>query len=646
MIQITLRNWQSHSDTTIKFDGEIGFVVGQNGVGKTAIRDALEFAYVGTGLLRKIQTKSLLGQLSIRDGAKDCEVIVETPARRIRRVMKPSGAQKVFLKEGDFDEEQIVIGQADEKLHGMAPDAVRMLLEPTAWFDLSGERRTELLVNATRSDAGDVEDILSVMKRFLEPDSPEDLGAIEGIAATIAEKGFREGEAKAVEKRKLAKRALAEFRTVEPDPMFESIDLSKHTIEGHEARLKELREQKQALVLAAATDVAGIKGQADEAYQKLQGLLNATLEQPDAEAPQRAAEIGQEIDKAKLALSGLLADRDIKQIVLDGTIRRSEVEVVEHPGQCPHLRSMKCGVKLTTFQKAAEAATLATEEDVAEARGAVLEMQDKVDNATEALEALEIRLVTARTDAVTAKEQAAAITAHLGLIEAAEARVAELDTELREAEVAADAPAEDGAMTIEQLGEKIELGERVVHAKRMYDQAVVAHAGEKSERVKTQADLDRWNAIAVELKPGGAIERAAGDGAAEPFLQALNEFAPLSGQVTIEPDFELRVGPEKRHIAQLSTSQQLALGIAIQHAFCQVLQFPILVCDALDLFKGKPRKAWLQCVLNVRDQYAGGVIGLATSELEKMQAPPSGCITFHLRPSPAGVSVETVGREA
>ena len=76
MLTIRMRNWYCWGDHELTLGAPVSFVVGLNGAGKTALRDAAEFAYLGTGHLRGAKTKKELASVAIRDDFEDCEVTV------------------------------------------------------------------------------------------------------------------------------------------------------------------------------------------------------------------------------------------------------------------------------------------------------------------------------------------------------------------------------------------------------------------------------------------------------------------------------------------------------------------------------------------------------------------------------------------
>ena len=148
----------------------------------------------------------------------------------------------------------------------------------------------------------------------------------------------------------------------------------------------------------------------------------------------------------------------------------------------------------------------------------------------------------------------------------------------------------------------------------------------------------RWDRICQELKPNGVETELAG-GARNEFLALLSGVhgLGLSGEIHLDEDCGITVlldddvEDQPRHLLQLSTSQRLAVAVAIQHALCQLEGFPILLVDAVDTFRGAKLQAFQAWAESVVELYPAAVIGLATLSREPPDAADGPWITLWLK---------------
>lgn len=647
MLKIAMRNWMSHSNTTITCeDGEVIMVVGANGIGKTAIRDALEFVYLGTGKLRGIETKKDLAAYSIQEGQTECSVTITTPAMALRRTMTSGGTQKLRRRLTDGEDESIALSDQGSLIEGIAEDVLRIILEPTHWLDVPSARRAELLILATTSKQDDPAVIVKAMTDFLEPESPAEVRAIARIAAIAAKDGMRAGEQAAVDLRVEAKRKRDELPTAEPVAEYEGIDLEAHPLERHLGQLASLRTDREKALVSTATTVADAKARADEAYQALQALLSWEPDPIDAKADIDRQTAANGVEAAKKRVAELEQAAAAAAATLKAERARADgiAPKVEHPGQCPHLPVMKCPVKPEKFVDAQVKAQpeIPTEGELAELEAAATNAQADVEVHRRSVEKWAADLGAAQARVARNAEIKAAIDERARKVAEAEQRVSTLDAAWKAAEAAAaEAPA--AGVDLAMIDARIAKGERIVVAKRAYDEAKARHAENRARSESLTREIDCWDEIAKAMKPGAEVERALAGDAASPFTDALRGFAPLVGEIAIQSDMTLLVGPERRHPSQLSTSQRLGLGIAVQHAFARAVRFPILICDAIDLFDGAGRATWSKAARAQIEHYAGGIMGLGTITKGAPTAPPAGFATIHLfRDDRGRVAAETL----
>ena len=641
MLKIRLRNWMSHEDVLLDFRDQVGMVVAANGVGKTAIRDAIEFVFLGTGKLRGIDTKKDLAKLSIQDGFRQCVVELTFGGTTVVRSMNDSGTQKLLRGTGGEDPVKVDLSDAGGTGDLIAEDVLRIILEPTEWFRVSDARHTELLLLATRATAASEAKIEEALLSLLEPETDAEKIAIKRIATAAYADGMRAGEAHAVERRVDAKRRLAIVVSQVPEPMFEGVDLRAHALEDHEATLKKLCAERDGLLASQTGSVADASARSDEAFKSLKVLLDFEEPPLDPKADEDLSTAKNGIEaagKAQLAaVTALVAAQNAKAKLV---ARQDEAsQPIAHPGQCPHLPVMACPVKPAAFEKARSTGN----PDVPTA-GEILEAELLIDQRMKEQAKAQRSFEKWRDDRDAAAARVLAnsvardeIKAHHQKVDLAEKRVKELDDALKALK---DAPVIDPE-AIAILEARIAKGERVVSQKRAHDAANVNLEAAQKSRASLEREIACWDSIAVEMKPGGKVEKLAAGEAATGFLESLAEWAPITGEVSISPGtMAIQVGPERRHTAQLSTSQRLGLGIAIQHAFAREAKFPILISDAIDLFDGPRRSAWLRCALALRHHYAGGIVGLATSTSGQVSPPPAGCVTLRLTNETGSLKVD------
>lgn len=640
-MELTLRNWSIHEKLELNFTEPVAFIVGKNGSGKTAIRDALEFLYLGTGHLRGIGTKKELGRLSIYGNAKECSVILKLPKVSLMREMKRDGSQQ--LSQAIRLSEKAPIGPwmqipLDKPIVGdsaLAADALRIVLEPTAFFSLTPAKRREILIGAT-SEAGETEEnILKALTEALQPEGLDDEKALKTAAKWAADEGFREAEEQAGAIRRKAKRDLADLDFDPPDfsdiPAETLAMFEKRTLEQVQQKLQGLRDDHTAAVAREAVSTAEIEGRLKEAQDAQESAENVEYEDADEgasdglkAAAKSVTELGEAWADSNNEVEGL---RDENRQLHN----EPPTAAFTKPTKCPAVSfEFKCPVRESTFEKHLpppltddlRTQRLATNAELYSiAVGQRTETETRINVANEELLAAEARLDKERNRAA----RMDAITATIGRTRD---RTQEIEGELLEAQTKVGETQD--AVTAEELQIRIKMGETIVAQRANWGHANDSHADALRVKLQTEQAIARWDAITQQLKPDG-IESKLGGGARAAFLAEVGKAAPLAGLVKLTEDFELmvlRYGLEW-HPLQLSVSQRLALGISIQHAMAKLIQFPILICDAIDLFDGMQREEFAKFALAIGGDYAA-VIGLATLTGNEPATPPEGFETYWL----------------
>ncbi len=706
MLKLRMRNWLCYEDTTYDLRDRT-FIVGCNAIGKTAIRDAVEFVCVGTGHLRGYRTKIDLAEFSIRKGFESCEVTLECRGVRIRRTMDSEGAQEVFrsvwnhgtggLKNGWTNEEPMSLKRDQGNPFGDTPDDVlRCMIEPTRFFLLPPERQQELLVQVTSKPKVSYDEALEALGQALVAVGEEDLKALRDAAMWISTKGFRSAEEAAIDHRRVAKRDRDAVVVGEPpEGTFEGIDLSSRPLVAHEEALKWVRREHVAAVQMEAAGAGALQGKLTEAELSLANLealpaadVSETLrnvEQARADRDELLAEPMEPIPGDAIKIEAVTAHQDSKdaaQAVIEAqatteTARKSIVALeakladpapFRRPPLCPKgPPGMACPVTPSRFETEVTKALgdqtkLGAELD--RLRGELTEARDRLGDAEKladtrgkldlvaqiALKAA-LALMMRVEEQISAKADAEAVLAGmLALHDAAETArdatraeaISRAKARVVQAQVEFDA-VRDGlplqppiGERASELAERIALGERVVEASRDYWRQALILRDQIERRKEALARIERWDRICQELKPGG-IETKMGGDARGAFVALLDQWQLVSGAIQLQEDCGFRVHVLQHgfetwlHPLQLSTSQRLALSIAIQHAFCQLFDFPFLMVDALDTFGVGTTDRWLEVADQLADSYPGGVIGIATIHREPPACPPEPWQTIWLQ---------------
>lgn len=712
MLTIRMRNWYCWGDHTLQLAAPVSFVVGLNGAGKTALRDALEFAFLGTGHLRGAKTKKELASVAIRDDFEDCEVTVEAAGIRIRRTMDREGSQEVWrstaipmsgLGSGPIpmgpnaeprwmEEEPAPLKRDQGNPFGDTPDdLVRCMLEPRHFYTLELQRRQEILVMATTNSAVSQEAVLQVLMRRLDYETKPDLEALQDAAVWVASGGFRAAEDAAIEQRKEAKRERdAVVVGDEIEPMLGDVDLAANPAEAHERKLVEVRSahtQAVRLEAAGAGAMAGKLAEAEEALVALQGGAGKAVERAlellaeagahhqareHAEPPETTPEPARSAAhahgitaEATRALEAALATETTAQkAIVDLEAKLGASSEISRPDECPAgPPGMRCAAKPGQWKSCVEAAvedptSLAAAVD--RLRGERIQAKREVETARQKREkALKAEGLVQEAWATHREGQerlgaagdtlAAALVAITRREEEVETAQTDRRAELAACErrveaarlalVAAQQGDQPTGPSVVDLEASIGRGDVVCEASRRYWREVEERNARRAAWEVLEATVGRWDAICQELKPDG-IETELGGNAREAFLELLEPARELSGEIFLDSDCAITVALDReghpKHPLQLSESQALAVGCAIQHALCRQLGFPILLVDGMDRFDGPHRQAWAQLATEVSGGYAGAVLGLATTTGEP-KPPGEGFQTLWLKPDGAMV---------
>lgn len=656
MLKLILKDFMCHENLVLEFTEPVGLIVGANGVGKSAIREALEYAYLGTGQIRGISTKKSLGELSVRDGAKSCSVTVETDSMRLERTMKRDGSQELWVSMAievgeigtgnppsthqrmDWGEPRQIPPRRDGKsqIGNMAADALRVILEPTEFFRLDEARRREMILTAT-SQKATLAEVEQALNDMLEPEGDEDKKAIKDAAEFVIEFGMREAESHAVEVRVRGKRDLKEL---DPKPPVHADGLAPELCQAienrpmteFEARLEEVRILHTRAVASEATSTGVIQGKLDEAMASQKAAEDVNYEEIDKDAAKILKAATKRLDAATEQAAKADSALDQAKAYL-ASVEKPAAGPFKKPSKCPATPFVfTCPVKSATFQKSQPSIDTSAQGDAKAGAETSLEIaQNSRDGAVSAMEAAKAQLYKATERAEKEKARAIRDDEKMKAMGKARERTQELEGQLLEAQ-AVEVNGE--GETAEALAERVQRGHEMVELKRAWDISESLYRTQTTRKTELELQVTRWNEIAKALKPDG-IETKLGGGAKESFLKLLEDVTILAGSINLTSEFDLTVqveaGDPIRHPLQLSTSQRLAVGIAIQHVFASLIEFPILCCDAIDTFDAAHKSAWAGFAAMVGKNYQGAVLGLSTLPgADDPIAPPPGFESYHL----------------
>ena len=485
------------------------------------------------------------------------------------------------------------------------------------------------------------------------------------------------------------------------------IDLSDHPLEKHSEMLAAVRARHIEAVRMESAGSGALSGKLVEAEQALAALRELPVPPPDGdlierhtkatdalaallcsavpEIPNQPADdalavangIHEDAKRALAKSEGLLEDMGARVCDLEAE-GAAKIDDFPRPTICPKgPAGMRCPVGPQGFEKVVEKALgdpEARATEILQIKAEAQTIDAKIAEQTAAVGVASATFDSIREGAGAGKEAVRAVQAREAAISDAEAhlgaaeRSVEESTEQRrhdhaEAIGRADARVAEARQAFEKaqegekpsgpssetLEKKIALGERVVEASRVFWSSVETRDAMIVDRFDADVRVKRWDAICQQLKPDG-IETKLGGDAREVFEKSLADVADLAGPIHLDSECGITVDLDRedfpRRQLQLSNCQLLAVGVAIQHALCQLQGFPILVVDAVDSFDRPHLEAFIKLAVGSVDKYPGGILGLATTKKEPPASSPAPWATFWLKPDSTVERFEPVQPQA
>jgi recombinational DNA repair ATPase RecF len=663
-VRVELKHFGRHASLVIESDARVLLVVGKNRAGKTTVRDAVEFALLGTCALRGFELKKDVARHMIHGAAERASVELRVDRGgapwAVRRTMRAGGAQKIELDRfgnGGWVEvsaiEWSVYFPAD-------PRAVRAALDSDSFWRASADDRRRLLVSMKENGQGVTAETISAELATLaaqEPKSPRVAGLLPSLVGIAVARGFTSANAVAVESRRELKRALTALPDA-PDPA--TVETHVGEVDCREGSLDDLRRglaEAQAELVAAVEAKANSAGRLAErlaaardrratADEHWQGLGRRLLEEFAHHDPTEecraytAAELrdierskGWAVETAVGRLNELESKRADLRRFIESPMGPADADF-ERPHLCPAAPfKFPCPVKEDRWAKAGEQFAAQIAERAAAETAARAQAEADLAQLAPAYAEARDALATAKAAAKEAEDRAAArekLDADLWHAkDAYDLAVVEEHKVERAADAAGEGPSD---ADLDFIRGRIAERAALIEQRERYEAAVALAAKTSRERSEIEACVAWVDEVERELRPEGVEGRLASQGRGR-LAEVLDELGRVLGTtVEISPEFEVTIGG--RHIAAASKSEQRVAGALIQIAIADRLNFPFVVVDEVDALDADWRDGFRRTMNAATQEVAAvwQVVALATTDAEPPGAPPEEWATAWVRP--------------
>lgn len=642
-MKLHLENFGQHTDLTVKHltQNECLLVLGKNRVGKTTVRDAIEFALLGACRLRQFDTLKAIRENLITDGARHMAVEFVSGGFGVRRTINRKSSHKIEVLRGT------IWMEANATEYGeymrLDPDAVRVSLDSSWFFAMSADARRALLMEvspAAKITADEVwEELPKAVRDFAKKD-PTLQGTLKGLCA-VAANSFQQANGKAGEARRQAKRDRDETKSHinrlcadAPTNSHDGFDIRDGAYADHEAGLVALAEDAQSMHEEYARANAITEGVIQEATQardhakrELDELCDIENQETIREQLAAIDEQRSEVDAIALEVAREIHEHEIRSNELIKRLN-DKAPVVEQPGNCPAVDfEMPCPVSAETWTKkttrkkmtAKQRAELSAENQGVVNHTATLRVKLEEHATTDAGLGEQAKALEERIAMVSRQEMA-----QQGVVESARQTQARLDEIERLRDEAPEGPALEA---VEESKRLADWGRAFLEKRIEHDQ----HDGEISSQRKTESHreslVEWWDTIEKQFRPEG-IESRMSTLATSQFTQVLKQSASLA---RVEVDEEMDVTFNGRHIAACSESEQLCGGMAISAACSTSIGLGFVVVDRVDKLDREWKQAFSKWAGEIRKQFRSGMIAIATTDADPPDVPGEGFSTLWLR---------------
>lgn len=633
-------------------EGDVMFVVGNNRVGKSTIRDAIEFALLGSCQIRGFKHKKDVATYMIREGASSARVTLQVGPWVVRRSVSRGGASKIEVQINPT-EGFVEMNATQWHAHfNVDADAVRVALDAEQFYRMDEKARRKLLIAVKDSEGLDEKDVWEALGSALTSYAKESTatdGKLRGICTTAATLGFAPADAQAVEYRRDAKRDLQEIHNaLEALPpiidQIDGIDITVGETAAHEAKLRAVTEEARTLRHdrdSAAGETTGRMLEAVEQKARAQAALaersgRSVSVELDGETTRYTEKQLRELRDGALASRDIACDAkdkagerlaDLEQIYDKWEAQDAALAVlVASPAVCPAAGfDMKCPVRPTTFRTAYEKQGGDLSDGVEEHLQAAEIARDEQRHEVAALgdawgrcDALLDLWANALTEA--RLQQRATSSAQ----EALEEIQSRIDVMTQEAEALGEGPTEDDVAAGEA---RVATGTRIVEARRTLDARRTLEDMLKENAEDAKVLVLWWDEVEKLLRPDG-IESALASMATSKFAESLESCDALA-KVRITDAMDLTINEAR--IETRSKSEQLCGGIALQAAMSLQIGLPILVIDEVDKLDASWKRTFQGWAAEQSKAWRTGVLALATSDADPPGTPPEGFTTAWVR---------------
>lgn len=254
--QLTLRNFLIHKEAVLEL-GHINIFSGENGTGKSAIKEAVSFALAGITRRSRV----------VNDVAKSCEVELENGDWKILRKETASGGKTLIVSNGQGAIEGSNTEIQDKFLNqiGLTASQVDAMLNTGRFLDMEETERRKVIFKALA-----IEITHKTLNAWLSKQDPETDWL--KIIGALAEDGLEfdaDNQKIFVERRRAAKRELQNLEEGKrrfadlPAPDVKKRQEAEKLLADLEAKLKALYEQRgqQRALVQLQTEFEAVKAE-------------------------------------------------------------------------------------------------------------------------------------------------------------------------------------------------------------------------------------------------------------------------------------------------------------------------------------------------------------------------------------------------
>jgi hypothetical protein len=626
MLRMKLENWMCHARLELDFSTPVNLIVSQNMQGKTAIRDAIEFAVAGTGLLRGIGTKKDLALDSIYEDEPECSVELllgggERGAIHIKRNMDRKGAQALGVGTLQGVASYAKVGEGQSKiweLLAMTDAQLRAMLAADFMFALTPGDRRLLVGSVLGEQAVDSAEVIDqLMRRDISGADAEEFAGI------VTSTGWRTA-LETAERRRADAKAVIKSMGTKPTPApvatfswrDEPVDFRTFTVVDIENRLSILRQTWAKNQARGARDAGAIEQRLKE-LEARQAKIRSELLELQPEVP---VDVGEYEKAVRLASNSLKVESSAltaleKEVDRLGPLSKfAEGTEVAKPDVCPAIvGGPRC--PMTKTKIAAHRKRLA--DDAAENYAKLQQARARLETIDERAKQCQAKVGVARVALEAEIERRDGIAEANATLSGVETDIERVSAELADVQ-SRETPATDGDFT----AKRIDQGEKLLAAKHAYEGEVSRTETFDQRLVMNEGDRDRYDRIAQALMPD-QVPAVFTDRLLMPMREAIEQFGKAFGGMRLDQEFNVEwlwKGRWRRY-RQLSESGRLRIGYAVQYAFAHLAGFPLLVLDQVDHLDAEGKWVLLETLRDLSPEFAC-VVGLATSAVPTVTAAP------------------------